>query len=118
MTHFLNNTLDELLRDPFQINSRYSDAPKEIINAEKETSIKIEAPGFEKENLKLEVRDSILRLRGKQDEDSFCREIDKSYSIGKLMDQKSIKASYKNGVVEISIARKKEQNKTKEIKIT
>ena len=118
MTYFLNNTLDELFRDPFQINSRYWDESKEIINAEQETSIKIDAPGFEKENLKLDIKDSILRLHGKQEEDSFCRQIDKSYSIGKSMDQKSIKASYKNGVVEISIARKKDQNKTKEIKIT
>ncbi len=118
MTYFLKNTLDELLGEQFQQSRMTSENPREIINTDKETFITIDAPGFNKENLKLEIKDSILRLHGEEKEQSFIRTIDKSYQIGKSMNPKSIKASYKNGVVEISIARKKEQNKTKEIKIT
>ena len=118
MTYFLKNTLDELFGEQFQESRISSGDPREIINTEKETLIMIDAPGFNKESLKLEIKDLVLRLHGEEKGESFSRTIDKSYRIGKSMDPKSIKASYKNGVVEISIARKKEQNKTKEIKIT
>lgn len=118
MTYFLKNTLNELFDDITQKEYRYAYEPSEITNSEKGAKIRIEAPGFEKENLKLKIEDSVLTLSGRQKQGEFQKDINKSYSLGKLMDQKSVKATYKNGVVEISIERKKEYNKTKEIKIT
>lgn len=71
----------------------------------------VELPGVEKDNVKLDVADKSVQIRT-DDEKKFYKMID----LDSAVDPDSAKASYKNGVLTVELA-KKEARKGKEVKV-
>ena len=87
--------------------------------------IKAEMPGMNKDDVKISIQDNVLTLKGekKQERDANYHRIERSYgsfcrsfTLPTLVKTDEIKASYKNGVLNITLP-KTEEVKPKEIPI-
>jgi HSP20 family protein len=90
--------------------------------------IKAELPGVKKENVTIDIKDNMLTLKGERSEETEVKEENyyrKERSYGKFhraftlpdaVDANKIEASFKDGVLKISIP-KAEEAKTKKIEI-
>lgn len=90
--------------------------------------LKAELPGVNKEDIRIDINNNALTLKGekkfeeKTEKDNYVR-IERSYGsftrtfvLPDKVDSESIKANYKDGVLEITLP-KKEEAKPKEIKV-
>ena len=90
--------------------------------------LKADLPGMNKEDIKIDVNDNTLTFKGekkleeKTEKDSYVRversygAFTRSFTLSDNVDAENIQASYTNGVLEITLA-KKEEAKPKEINI-
>ncbi len=90
--------------------------------------LKADLPGINKEDIKIDVNDNTLTFKGekkfeeKTEKDSYVRversygSFTRSFTLSDNVDAENIKASYKDGVLEITLS-KKEEAKPKEINI-
>jgi len=90
--------------------------------------LKADLPGINKEDIKIDVNDNALTFKGekkfeeKTEKDNYVRversygNFTRSFTLSEDVDPENIKASYKDGVLEITLA-KKEEAKPKEINI-
>ena len=102
--------------------------PVDITESENEYNIKADIPGMKKEDIKISLEDNTLirgRARKEEKEEKGTKVIKKEKSFGSFMrtfalphsvDAKGIKASYKEGVLNITVP-KSEESKPREIKI-
>ena len=64
--------------------------------------VDIELAGWNKEDLSLEVEDSLITISGKRDNTGFC----KTFRVNtEQFDMDSVEAGYKNGLLTITLAR-------------
>jgi HSP20 family protein len=90
--------------------------------------LKAELPGVNKEDIKLDINNKTLTLKGekkleeKREKENYVR-IERSYgsftrtfTLPDKVDTENIKANYKDGVLQINLS-KKEETKPKEIKV-
>ncbi|MBI9072633.1 MAG: Hsp20/alpha crystallin family protein [Melioribacteraceae bacterium] len=73
--------------------------------------LEVPVPGFEKENINLQVKESYLIIDGKTEEHKFSR----SFELGKKIDVEKINAELKNGILKVDLP--KIESLTKEISI-
>ena len=91
--------------------------------------IDIDLPGFDKENINLELNNGYLQISAKIDkedhsgeEEKFVRqerffgECSRSFFVGDEIEEEDIKAEFKNGTLKIEIPKKEEQKKLPEKK--
>ena len=90
--------------------------------------LKADLPGMKKEDIKIDVNDGILTITGekkfeeKTEKDNYVRversygSFTRSFTLTDNVDTENIAAAYKDGVLEITLA-KKEEAKPKEIKV-
>jgi HSP20 family protein len=90
----------------------------DIESSDKEYTITVEVPGVEEDNIKLELVDRTLTIKGEKKQESEKKDkdvyrIERSYgsfqrvlSLPEDADQTNIDAQFKNGVLAISIPRK------------
>jgi len=90
--------------------------------------LKADLPGMKKEDIKIDVNDNTLTFTGekkleeKTEKDNYVRversygSFTRSFTLSDNVDPENIKASYKDGVLEITLA-KKEEAKPKEINV-
>lgn len=90
--------------------------------------VKADLPGVEKENVKVEVKDNILSIRGERKEEKELKEHNvyrlerrygefiRNFRLPLKVDATKIKAKYKDGILEITLP-KPEEEKGKEIKV-
>ena len=104
-----------------------------LLKTKKNYAIKAEMPGVKKEDVKVDLKDNVLTIHGekkskKEEEDDnhhrsecFYGSFTRSFTLPDGLKKEEINASYKNGVLELSIPKDKdykpEPEKT-EIKIT
>lgn len=100
----------------------------DVYETEKSYVLKADVPGIKKEDIKIDVNGDTLTFRGekkfeeKTEKDNYVRversygSFTRSFTLSDNVDPENIKASYKDGVLEITLA-KKEEAKPKEIKI-
>ena len=90
--------------------------------------MRFEVPGWDKSDLKINVKDKVLTVSGEQREESqeknenyirseirsgsFCR----SFTLPNTVDADKIKADYKSGILELTLG-KREEAKPKEIEV-
>lgn len=98
-----------------------------IIEAKDEFFIELAVPGFDKEDFKIDLQNNVLTIGTKKEhslKDSDKRyskrefvfgPFEKTFVLPKSIDGEKIEASYKNGILEISIP-KREEAKVKEPK--
>ncbi len=90
-----------------------------IKETESEYVMEIAAPGFEKDNIKLEVKDNVLYVSGEwkkenavDEENYVLREFNysgfsRSFALPKDVNQNDVRAEYKQGVLNIRLAKQK-----------
>ena len=100
----------------------------DILDKDEEIVIKAELPGMEKEDIKIDVRDRVLTLRGERkydnevnDKNYYRRErafgkFERSFDLPDGLDPEKIKADYKDGLLSVEIP-KPEKVKPKKITI-
>ena len=101
----------------------------DIYETESEIIVQAEVPGMERKDIELTLENNVLTLKGerrfeKEGKDENYHRIERSYgsfsrafSIPAMVDEKVIKADYKEGVLAI-ILPKKEKARAKQINIT
>ena len=86
--------------------------------------IDVDLPGFEKNNIKLTLKDGYLNIHAKvernndnKEEEKFVRrerffgECSRSYYVGDEIKEEDINAEFKNGILKLEIPKKEEQKK-------
>jgi HSP20 family protein len=81
----------------------------DVINTNNEIKVVAELPGVEKNDIKLYGTEKTLTISVDTPERKYYREID----LPALVDPKTAKSEYKNGVLEVTLTKKKEQKKPK-----
>ena len=77
----------------------------DVISTNNEVKVVIELPGVDKENIKVYGTETVLTISVDTPQRKYYKEID----LPSLVDSKTAKAAYKNGVLEITLTKKKEQ---------
>jgi HSP20 family protein len=85
----------------------------DVIDSDKEIYITAEIPGIEKENINVELTKDSLILNVKHPERGFNKEINLPAEINK----KPVEAKYNNGVLSITLKKRKEKKKGHKINI-
>jgi len=85
----------------------------DVIEEEESIKIYVELPGVKKENIKLRVKSNKLIISVLNEDKKYHKEI----SLPPNIEVKNIKATYRNGVLEIIIKKKKQSTKRTNIKI-
>jgi len=87
--------------------------------------IKADLPGVEKEDVRVEVKDNFLTLKGIRGDDSdrgeecyFCQErnfgqFQRTFTLQYSVDPEKIKASFKNGVLKVTVPEPEEEKPRK-----
>ena len=121
---------DEMFRDPFFTGERESRLMKTDIKEKKDKYIvDIDLPGYEKEDIKIEIDNGYLIVNAKtshhKDEkeegkyvrkERFVGECSRSFYVGEDIKQEDIKASFRNGTLKIEIPKKDEPKELPEKK--
>lgn len=120
---------DDFFRDDDFFTRKERNLMKTDIKDKKDRyEIKIDLPGYEKENIKVELKDGNLLVsasnstENNEEEDSFVRrerffgECSRSFYVGEDIKEEDINAEFKNGILTIEIPKKEEQEKLNEIK--
>lgn len=96
-------------------------APSNILSDDKHIEIHLQAPGINKEDIDINVKDGILEVSydGAEEDQSFVHQqifkdgFYNKFKLSKDLDDKNIEASMNNGILEISIKRKKSSPKSR-----
>ena len=118
--------LGEMFRDPF-----FTDGESKIMKTDIKDKylIDIDLPGYDKENIKLEVENGYLIVHAtidnnneEKEEGKFVRKerymgsCSRSFYVGDEVKSEDVKASFKNGTLKIEIPKKEENSKLSEKK--
>ena len=122
--------LDEIFRDPFFTNEESKLMKTDIKEKDDKYLIAIDLPGYEKENIKISIEDGYLTIHAKtdsqnneeKDDGKFVRkeryvgECSRSFYVGESISEEDIKASFKNGTLQLEIPKKEEKKELPEKK--
>ncbi len=121
--------LGEMFRDPFFTDYESKVMKTDIKEKKDKYFIDIELPGYEKENIKIDVEDGYLTVHAEMDsnneekeEGKFVRKeryvgsCSRSFYVGTEIQGEDIKASFKNGMLKIEIPKKEEKKELPEKK--
>ena len=119
---------DDFFDDNF-FNKKEKNLMKTDIKETKEKYvIEMDLPGYEKENIKLELNNGYLTITGKQEnkideeeekyvhKERFYGECKRTFYVGDNIKEEDIDAEFKNGTLKIDIPKKEEQIEQKETK--
>lgn len=90
LTKFLGDDFFNFNTDLFGTDTQY------LTNEEGQTIIQIDVPGFNKDNLKVEISEGVLMIQGKTD----TRQIFKQYTIGQVQ---NVNAKIKDGILTLTL---------------
>lgn len=111
---------DEMFRDPFFTGEKESRLMRtDIKETKNQFIIDIDLPGYDKENISMEIEDGYLNVHAKMDQkleekeegqyvrkERYTGECTRSFYIGEDIQEEDIKASFKNGTLQISLPKK------------
>lgn len=113
---------DEMFRDPFFTQGETKLMKTDIKEKKDKYLVNIDLPGYEKENIKIEIEDGYLTVHATTDsqkeekeEGKFVRkerylgECSRSFYIGEDIKEEDIRASLKNGTLQLEIPKKEKQ---------
>ena len=121
--------LGEMFRDPFFTEHESKIMKTDIEEKKDKYLIDIELPGYQKENIKMEVEDGYLTVHAEINSDNEEKEKGKfvrrerysgscsrSFYVGTEVKSEEIKASFKNGILKIEVPKKEEKKELPEKK--
>ena len=85
----------------------------DVMDTGSEVVVVTELPGVEKEEIKLDATDKTLKIRVDSAKRRYLKELD----LGHLVDPRTAKATYKNGVLEVRLLKSDEKRPTQPIRI-
>lgn len=85
----------------------------EVIAEEDQIRVIAEVPGVDKEDIKLNVVGKTLSIRAESERRKYSKDVE----LPEEVDPKTAKASYKNGVLEVTLSRIKKEKKGEEIRV-
>ena len=120
---------DDMFRDPF-FNEGESKLMKTDIKEKKDKYlIDIDLPGYDKDNIKIEIQDGYLTVHAsvnkENDEEEkgkyvrkerYAGECSRSFYIGDNIKEEDIKAKFKNGTLTLEIPKKEERKQLPDTK--
>ena len=130
-----NNNWDlweDLFNDPFFSNNDSKVMRTDIKENKDNYDIMIDLPGYEKENIKIDVEDGYLNITAKTNSNStddekgkyvrrerYYGEMSRSFYIGDDVKEEDIKAAFKNGTLSITVPKvdNREISRKKQIEI-
>lgn len=125
---FFNDTFDDLMYDPF-FSKTSSYMKTDIKEKDGNYLLNMELPGFNKEDIQMELKDGYLSVHAKRDvqndekddsgniirQERFSGSCSRNFYVGDGVTQADIKATFENGELKILIP-KVDQKKVKETK--
>ncbi len=126
--HF--DLFDEMFRDPFFEGSESKVMKTDIKEKKDKYIIDIDLPGYEKEDIKMEISDGYLTVHAsvnKEVDDEkekgkyvrkerYVGECSRSFYIGENVSEDEIKAKFKNGTLTIEVPKKDDKKELQEKK--
>ncbi len=119
--------LGEMFEDPFFTEHESKIMKTDIKEKKDKYLIDVELPGYEKENIKIDVEDGYLTVHAEIDsnkeekeEGKFVRReryvgsCSRSFYVGTEIQAEDIKASFKNGMLKIEVPKKEEKKELPE----
>ena len=119
--------LEEMFRDPFFVGGETKLMKTDIKEKKDKYLVDIDLPGYEKEDIKIEVEDGYLTIHATTDshkeeneEGKFVRrerylgECSRSFYIGDDIKKDDIKASFKDGILCLNVPKKTKEDKEAE----
>ncbi|MBD3379712.1 MAG: Hsp20 family protein [Candidatus Omnitrophica bacterium] len=100
----------------------------DVFESKDNIMVKADIPGMKKEDIEVSVRDDVLTIRGEKKEEKEAKEkgsvkterfygsFNRAIALPSPVDEDKVKASYKDGVLEIVLP-KKEEEKPKQIQV-
>lgn len=132
MSYYLNNnntinSFNKLFDNLVSFDYDDFPAPANIVSNDKEILIELQAPGIDKKDIKIDCENNILSVScdGKQDQKDtkyiqqqiFHDGFKNTFKLTGELDQSNISATMNNGILNVSVPRKKQKTKSR-IKIT
>ena len=121
--------LGEMFADPFFTEHESKIMKTDIKEKKDKYLIDIELPGYQKENIKMDVEDGYLTVHAEINSDNEEKEewkfvrreryvgsCSRSFYVGTEVKSEEIKASFKNGMLKIEIPKKEEKKELSEKK--
>lgn len=112
-----DNMFDDMFRDPFFTNSNTTKLMKTDIQ-EKDNNyiLDMDLPGYDKSDIKAQLKDGYLTITAqkntsKEDKDEkgnyirrerYCGKCSRSFYVGEGLKEEDIKASFNNGILELT----------------
>lgn len=121
--------LGDMFRDPFFTDDESRIMKTDIKEKKDKYLIDIDLPGYEKENIKINVEDGYLTIHAtidsnneEKEEGKFVRRerymgsCSRTFYVGNAVENEDIKASFKNGTLRVEVPKKEEKKKLPETK--
>ena len=119
---------DDMFRDPF-FKGENKIMKTDIKENENDYNIDIDLPGFDKEDIKIDIENGYLNVSAKKESNNeekedgkyvrrerYLGECSRSFYVGENIKEEDIKAEFKNGTLNIEIPKKEEIEKESEKK--
>jgi HSP20 family protein len=123
-----SNVLEHMFFNPSRQSGNFEPAVN-ILNQENAFMIELSVPGYQKEEISINLEQQILRIsaEAKQkevDDDKYLRRefslngLNRSFNLPKNIDTEKISADFRDGILKITLPRKQEDVVKKEIAIS
>lgn len=127
--NLFDNMFDEMFRDPFSANKRVDKVMRtDIQEKDNQYILDMDLPGYEKEDIKAQLKDGYLTITAQKNEISedkdekgdyirrerYSGKCSRSFYVGEGVKEEDIKASFNNGILQLTFpkqADKKEDNR-------
>ena len=113
---------DDMFSDPFFTGTENKVMKTDIKEKKDKYEIEMDLPGYEKDDIKIEIQDGYLTVHAKvnknEDEkedgkyvrkERYIGECSRSFYVGDNVKEEDIKAKFKNGTLKLEVAKKDEQ---------
>ena len=113
---------DEMFNDPFFTRGENKLMRTDIKEKNDHYELEVDLPGYEKENIKIELSDGYLTINASmnketdEDKDSsyvhkerYVGECSRSFYVGDNIKEEDIKASFKNGTLKLTLPKEKQE---------
>ena len=113
---------DDMFSDPFFTGTENKVMKTDIKEKKDKYEIEMDLPGYEKDDIKIEIQDGYLTVHAKvnknEDEkedgkyvrkERYIVECSRSFYVGYNVKEEDIKAKFKNGTLKLEVAKKDEQ---------
>ena len=113
---------DDMFSDPFFTGTENKVMKTDIKEKKDKYEIEMDLPGYEKDDIKIEIQDGYLTVHAKvnknEDEkedgkyvrkERYNGECSRSFYVGDNVKEEDIKAKFKNGTLKLEVAKKDEQ---------